>query len=149
MTSLNIAFLPIARTTFDLDFAREKTTAALAQLSEAPFNLLGSEELVTDSSGIQQAISLLQEKDVDLLVIFQATFADSSMVMELSQAIDAPLFLWAVTEPHTGGRLRLNSMCGINLAGHAYRAKTSSDRKRGKKGGKSTTVDLKNGFWKR
>jgi len=31
----------------------------------------------------------------------------------------------------------------------AYRAKTSNDRKQGKKGGKPTTVDPKNGFRKR
>ncbi len=30
-----------------------------------------------------------------------------------------PIFLWAVPEDWTGGRLRLNSLCGINLAGHA------------------------------
>jgi L-fucose isomerase-like protein len=29
------------------------------------------------------------------------------------------LLLWAVPEGHTGGRLRLNSLCGINLAAHA------------------------------
>jgi hypothetical protein len=31
----------------------------------------------------------------------------------------------------------------------SYRAKTSTDRKQGKKGGKPTTVDPKNGFRKR
>ncbi len=119
MTSLNIAFLPIARTTFDLDYAREKTKVAFKQLSDEAFEILGSEDLVTDAVGVQEAISGLGGKEIDLLLVFQATFADSSMVMELANAIDAPLFLWAVPEPHTGGRLRLNSMCGINLAGHA------------------------------
>jgi L-fucose isomerase-like protein len=57
--------------------------------------------------------------DIDLVVLFQATFADSSMAMKLAEAFFAPTFLWAVPEPHTGGRLRLNSFCGINLAGHA------------------------------
>jgi L-fucose isomerase-like protein len=39
--------------------------------------------------------------------------------MVLAEASKAPLFLWAVPEDHTGGRLRLNSFCGINLGGHA------------------------------
>ena len=39
--------------------------------------------------------------------------------MAVAQATDAPLLMWAVPEAHTGGRLRLNSLCGINLAGHA------------------------------
>jgi len=55
----------------------------------------------------------------DLLLLFQATFADSSMIMSLAEIIDAPILLWAIPEDHTGGRLRLNSFCGINLAGHA------------------------------
>ena len=42
---------------------------------------------------------------------------------------------------------------GLSLATYylnrPYRAKTSSDRKRGKKGGKPTTVDPKNSFRKR
>ena len=59
------------------------------------------------------------KEDIDLVVVFQSTFADSSLVFKLAQELDAPLFLWAVPEPHTGGRLRLNSFCGINLAGHA------------------------------
>jgi L-fucose isomerase-like protein len=33
--------------------------------------------------------------------------------------VDAPLLLWAVPEARTGGRLRLNSFCGVNLAAHA------------------------------
>ncbi len=67
----------------------------------------------------QAAIAGLASVPVDILLIFQATFADSNMVIALSQAIAAPLFLWAVPEEWTGGRLRLNSLCGINLAGHA------------------------------
>jgi L-fucose isomerase-like protein len=41
------------------------------------------------------------------------------MISALVEKTDAPLLLWAVPEEHTGGRLRLNSFCGINLAAHA------------------------------
>jgi L-fucose isomerase-like protein len=41
------------------------------------------------------------------------------MTTALVEKIDAPLLLWAVPEEHSGGRLRLNSFCGINLAAHA------------------------------
>ena len=30
-----------------------------------------------------------------------------------------PVLLWAVPDERDGGRLRLTSLCGINLAGHA------------------------------
>jgi L-fucose isomerase-like protein len=54
-------------------------------------------------------------------VVLQATFADSTMVMSLAEMVDAPLLLWAVPEERSGGRLRLNSLCGINLGAHALR----------------------------
>ena len=41
------------------------------------------------------------------------------MVVAIAEAVDAPVFLWGVPEAWTGERLRLNSLCGINLAGHA------------------------------
>ncbi len=41
------------------------------------------------------------------------------MTLELAKAIDAPLAIWAFPEPRSGGRLRLNSFCGLNLASHA------------------------------
>ncbi|MCX7707868.1 MAG: fucose isomerase, partial [Anaerolineae bacterium] len=43
------------------------------------------------------------------------------MAIALANALRAPLLLWAVPEERTGGRLRLNSFCGINLAGHSLR----------------------------
>ncbi len=118
MPSLEIAFVPIARTTFDIDFARQKTEAA-RELLQDHGNLVACPDLITDRSGVESAIEDIRSKPVDLIVVFQATFADSSMVISLAENLDTPLFLWAVPEEHTGGRLRLNSFCGINLAGHA------------------------------
>jgi L-fucose isomerase-like protein len=73
---------------------------------------------VADASEVAQ---ILADDPLDLLVVLQATFADSTMVMSLAQAVDAPLLMWAVPEAGTGGRLRLNSLCGINLAAHALK----------------------------
>jgi L-fucose isomerase-like protein len=61
----------------------------------------------------------LSTNNANMILIFQATFADSTMVTTLTENVNAPIFLWAVPEPWTGERLRLNSLCGINLAGHA------------------------------
>jgi L-fucose isomerase-like protein len=56
-----------------------------------------------------------------LLVIFQATFADSTMTTLLAERTALPLLLWALPEERVGGRLRLNSFCGINLTGHSLK----------------------------
>ncbi len=119
MNNLKIAFIPLARTTFDIPFAKEMADAAKKSLINSHFNLVGPADLISDSAGVQKTIQDLASVEIDLIVIFQATFADSTMAIALAEAIDAPIFLWAVPEPHTGGRIRLNSFCGINLTGHA------------------------------
>ncbi|MGD9093364.1 MAG: hypothetical protein PVF74_10985, partial [Anaerolineales bacterium] len=119
MIKLKVAYAPLARTTFDIPYAKEMADAAKTALSINSLELFGPDDLVTDKLGVEGTIADLTDVEIDLLVVFQATFADSSMVTALAEAVDAPIFLWAVPEPHTGGRLRLNSFCGINLAGHA------------------------------
>jgi L-fucose isomerase-like protein len=119
MPRLRAAFAPLARTTFDIPLAKEVTAAARKQLEVAGLELHEPNELITDLGAAQKFAASLAGDPPDLLLIFQATFADSTMVMALVETVDAPVFLWAVPEDHSGGRLRLNSFCGINLAGHA------------------------------
>ena len=119
MEALNIAFAPLARTTFDIPLAREVTEAARNHLDSAGFRLVQPDDLITDLTAARKFAESLHDEPPDLLLIFQATFADSTMVIDIVQKVAAPIFLWAVPEDHTGGRLRLNSFCGINLAGHA------------------------------
>lgn len=121
-----LGFVPLARPTFDMLLAREVAAAARSRLA-ADFDLLdplGRDpgwELVTDLSAARLIADWLKDEPLDLLVVFQATFADSTLVTALAEKVDAPLFLWAVPEARTGGRLRLNSLCGVNLAAHALK----------------------------
>ncbi len=125
--SFRIAFAALARPTFDVPLAKDVTQQAVHQLQQAGFELLTADSLIADLNGVQAYLSKLDEQgvaDVDLLLVFQATFADSTLVTALAEgfrarAVRPPLFLWAIPEAPTGGRLRLNSLCGINLAGHA------------------------------
>jgi len=114
-----IAFLSISRTTFDIELAKEVSEIAFNSLSQIPVSLLGQADLITDLGNAQRNAQSLSTNTLDLLLIFQATFADSTMISAIAERIDAPLLLWAVPEEHSGGRLRLNSLCGINLAAHA------------------------------
>ncbi len=137
---LRIGFVPLGRPTFDTALAAQVTAqmrqaligtlasedasssraaaAPAAAAAAAGCVLIGPEALVMDAAAAQAATDMLQDQPLDLLLVFQATFADSTMVVELAKAIDAPLLLWAVPEARTGGRLRLNSLCGINLGAH-------------------------------
>ncbi|MBI9046891.1 MAG: L-fucose/L-arabinose isomerase family protein [Anaerolineaceae bacterium] len=119
MNQPRVVLLPIARTTFDIELAKEVSDSARKHLSQMPVILESPLDLITDLQGAQRNALALSASPPDLLIIFQATFADSLMIMSLVKAIDAPILLWAIPEEHTGGRLRLNSFCGINLACHA------------------------------
>ena len=119
MNSLCIGFVPLGRPTFDTVLAGEVAAQARRALAAAGCKLVGPEALVMDAAAIQAATDMLRDEPLDLLLVFQATFADSTMVVELAEAIGAPLLLWAVPEARTGGRLRLNSLCGINLGAHS------------------------------
>lgn len=121
MQPSTICFIPIARATFDVPYAREKTQQARQHLAQAGITLHALADLVMDADGVLRALDLLRANEFDLLVILQASFADSTMVRELVANSSAPVLLWAVPEPRVGGRLRLNSFCGVNLAAHSLK----------------------------
>jgi len=122
-----IAFAALARPTFDIKLAEELTQLAVEQLMQAGYQLITSDNLIEDLTGVQaflQKLDKAEDAGFDLLIIFQATFADSTLATALVEGMTKrpappPTFLWAIPEAGTGGRLRLNSLCGINLAGHA------------------------------
>ncbi len=120
-SDIRIGFAPIARPTFDLDLARELTAQVYAAVSAEGYTLTGSQDLVMDDAAVDARIAELTAADVDMVLLLQASFADSTMALKLAQALDAPLLLWALPEAQVGGRLRINSFCGINLAGHGLR----------------------------
>ena len=113
---MKLGVLAIARPTFDVAFAQETADAALANLRQAGLEIVGQSQLAMDADAVEEALAGLT--GIDALVILQATFADSSLAILATKA-DVPLLLWAFPEDRTGGRLRLNSFCGINLAGYA------------------------------
>lgn len=118
---IRIGFVAIARPTFDLDLARGVTAQLFAAVQSAGYQLVGSQELVMDGPAIDARIAELQVANIDMILMAQASFADSTMVLQLARAIDAPLLMWAFPEDQVGGRLRINSFCGINLAAHGLR----------------------------
>jgi len=122
-SGLTVGLVAIARPTFDVPLAQSIADGVQQQLQDAGYEVVGTgNELLMDGAGAVKAIESLTESDFDLLILLQASFADSTMAVEIAQAVQtqgSPLLLWAVPDERDGGRLRLNSLCGINLAGHA------------------------------
>ncbi len=121
-SDIRIGFAPIARPTFDLGLANELTAQVYAALSESGYNLVGSQDLIMDGDAIDARIAEFSAADIDVMLMLQASFADSTMVLQLAGALKVtPLLMWALPEARVGGRLRINSFCGINLAAHGLR----------------------------
>lgn len=118
---MKIGVLPLARSTFDVDFATECFEAARASLRASGHQLIGSKRLLFDAGETERAIATIAKAGVDRLLILQVTFTDAATTLRAADAVgpEVPLSIWAIPEPRLGGRLRLNAFCGLNLASHA------------------------------
>ncbi|MEA2011225.1 MAG: hypothetical protein U9N78_11025 [Actinomycetota bacterium] len=112
-----LGVIALGRPTFDVTYAEEIVAAAWNTLANGPDEIIGSPELLMDADAVDKAVRLL-DGTVDALMILQATFADSTLIVQATDTT-VPIVLWAFPEERTGERLRLNSFCGINLGGYA------------------------------
>lgn len=118
-TKNQLCVLPLGRATFDVDYARERLEAMLSAIENAGFEVVGPRALLFDAEATRAAIGEIAALAPARVLILQVTFTDAAMTVEAARALDAELSIWAVPEPRTGGRLRLNAFCGLNLAAHA------------------------------
>lgn len=117
--SPKIGVVGLARTTFDIPFAEEMAEKAWKTLQSLNLETIGDKELLCDGEAVNKAIRQLDQQKPDALLIIQVTFTDAVMTVELAKALGVPTLIWSFPESREGGRLRLNSLCGSNLAAHA------------------------------
>jgi L-fucose isomerase-like protein len=118
--SLTYGVAALARPTFDVPFAEENKDRAFAALDAAGIRTVGPRELLFDREAAQRAVGMIRDEGpIDLLLILQVTFTDATMTVKLAREATTPIAIWALPEPRSGGRLRLNAYCGLNLAAHA------------------------------
>ena len=118
---VNVRLVAIARTTFDTELAHQLAVQVRSNLLEAGVTLKGTEAFVSELDEAQKISQELAADPPDLLVLLQATFADSTLAVQLARNMESAVLLWGLPETPTGDRLRLNSLCGINLAAHAFK----------------------------
>ena len=116
---MKIGILPLARSTFDTEFAAQKLAVMLQKLERSGHQIIGARELLFDEAATRQALHELRGQACEHLLLLQVTFTDASMAVTVAAEMALPISIWAVPEPRIGGRLRLNSFCGLNLASHA------------------------------
>ncbi|MHA1453343.1 MAG: L-fucose/L-arabinose isomerase family protein [Promethearchaeota archaeon] len=114
---VKIGVVCFARKTFDYNEAFEiykKIQADMKKISQVEWRFV--QELVIEESEAVSAAMELKTKNVDAVVCISGTFHLGSLILQLNKIVNQPLLLWGLLEPpYNGGRLRLNSVCGLNL----------------------------------
>ena len=111
-----VALVALARPTFDLTCAQANFDSARSLLIELGATVVGPTELVMTV----EDLAAVKLPAADLHILFMASFADASPAVELFGKVKGPILGWSMREPgEVGERLKLNSMCGVNLAAHA------------------------------
>ncbi len=120
---MTTAVFALARPTFDVELAASEAAAAYSLLeSEDP--VAGGPQLLLQESDLEAAFA--HAGAAENALILQASFCDAGMACAIADAYPGDLSIWAFPEERTGGRLRLNSFCGLNLAAHALRRRKRS-----------------------
>lgn len=117
-SKIGLAFF--VRPQFDVELAKNFFHNAQEALKGAGIDTHVFEQVVaTDSEALSLAESINNQHDLHALIVIQGTFCDASLILNLASNINLPILIWATKEEPTGGRLSLNSFCGLNLGAHA------------------------------
>jgi len=114
-----IGYLALARETFDVEYAKSKFEKAKSLLLSLSPDAIGFDNLITNDADADSALSFFNSNDFEKVFLFQTTFTDAKFLLNFAKTIQRPICIVSFPEPRTGGRLRLNSICGLNLAMHS------------------------------
>ncbi len=122
---IRIGVVCIARKTFDFNAAKEiykEIQRNLSAIQQIDWVMIP--ELVIEIADAQDAAHKLHQHEIEGLICISGTFALGHLILELNKVIERPIALWALEElPYNGGKIRLNSVCGVNLnASNLYKA---------------------------
>jgi L-fucose isomerase-like protein len=127
---VSIGVVCLARTTFDHNAAfeiyKEQQKKLLKNIENITFHF--EKDLVIEVEDARAAAKNLASKDVDGVVIISGTFHLGHLALEINKTLGKPIHLWAFDElPYDGGKIRLNSVCGMNLnASNLYKSGTKN-----------------------
>ena len=114
-----IGYLGVARETFDINLAKKKFDEAKNLIHSLNPNSKGIDELITNNESAIKAINYFKKHKFQKILFFQTTFTDAKFILHFAITIKKPICILAFPEQRTGGRLRLNSICGLNLGMHS------------------------------
>ncbi|HOX33551.1 MAG TPA: fucose isomerase [Spirochaetales bacterium] len=122
---IKLGLVCLARETFDHKAAAaiyEGLVRELSRLENVDWEALPG--LVISVEDARRAAARLAAAGLDGMVCLSGTFHLGHLVLELRSELRLPFLLWGLPElPYDGGKIRLNSVCGVNLdASNLYKS---------------------------
>ncbi len=128
LQKIKLGVVCLTRTTYEYKTAQKmfnETMEDLKKIPEVEYTFI--KECVIEVADAEAAATKLLAANVDGVVIISGTFHLGHLALVFAKYIKKPFLLWAYNElPYDGGKIRLNSVCGLNLnASNLY--KTGKD----------------------
>ena len=114
-----IGCLSLARETFDIEFANNKLVKTINIIKKLHSNIVFYDSLITNDKVGSDALKFFENNKCKKFIVIQSTFTDAKFISTFVKKFKKPLLFISFKEKRTGGRLRLNSLCGVNLGLHS------------------------------
>ena len=114
-----IGYLSLGRDTFDIKYAKQKIYNISKILKKLDYKISEFDKLILSQNDADKAIKYFKNKECDKYIVIQSTFTDAEFILKFTLKFNKPILFISIKEPRSGKRLRLNSICGVNLALHA------------------------------
>ena len=111
-----VILLGMARPGFDTELALRVFHDSVAAVEKLGYSVTRPDSLVTDPEEAGRLAASYRGQGVDALIVQFSTFTDGRFITQAEGELELPILIWSVPEPEVGGRLRLNSLTGGNLA---------------------------------
>ncbi len=122
---VKIGVVCLARKTFDYEAATGLFNTIKKDLSVVENSEFVIEpELVIEIEDARAAAGRFAAQQVDGVICISGTFHLGHLILEIEKELHKPIMLWGLPElPYDGGKIRLNSVCGVNLnASNLYKS---------------------------
>ncbi|MFA6866204.1 MAG: fucose isomerase [Clostridia bacterium] len=114
---IKLGIVCLTRNTFDFKAADEIYQGILNDLAKLEnVELVAIKKPIMDVDEAIDVGNTFASNLVDGMAIISGTFHLGHLLLEIKKYCDKPMLLWGLPElPYNGGKIRLNSVCGVNL----------------------------------
>ena len=114
---IKLGVVCLTRNTFDYNAAASLYEDIKKDLSRIEnLELCAVENIIMTQDEAIETGKFFASNLVDAIAVISGTFHLGHLVLEIKKICNKPLLLWGLPElPYNGGKIRLNSVCGVNL----------------------------------